>query len=689
MPPPSGFSSDRRYNRRMRRLLLLLSTCALVFAQKKPFDVNALLELKRIGDPQISPDGKLVAFTVQTVDVAANKKPVQVWIVPLEGGEPRQITQDGESNQRPRWSPDSRRIAYLSDRAGSSQIWMMDPDGRNATQVTNLATEADGHLFSPDGKNLIFTSAVYPECGADGACNKKNLDAEKAGKVKARIYTELLYRHWNTWQGKRRSHLLVVPVAGGTVRDLTPGQRDVPPFSLGGSDDYDISPNGQEVCYSMNADPIPAASTDSDLYVVSIAGGQPVKITLTMGADSNPRYSPDGRYIAWRAQQRAGYESDRWRLMTLERSTGKVTNLTESLDRWVNSFTWSPDSNRLFFTMNDRGRQAIQVLPLTGGAAGRVASGDSELDDMQLTRNGRTMVYTQQSGISPVEIFRASSSGGEPVPLTHLNDQNLADHQLTSLEEFWVDGAEGAKVHSFMIRPPDFTPGRKYPVLMLIHGGPQGFWGHAWTYRWNAQVFAAAGYVVVMPNPRGSSGYGQKFIDEINNDWGGRAFDDIMAVADHIVSDVPFADASRMTAAGGSYGGYMIDWILGHTQRFKALISHDGVYNLTSEFGATEELWFPMWEYGGTPWDKPENYAKWSPNNFVQEFHTPTLVIHGEQDFRVPVNQGLELFTALQLQKVPSKLLLFPDEGHWVLKPQNSVLWYKTFIDWMDSWVKK
>ena len=673
----------------MRRLLLLLSACALVFAQKKPFDVNALLELKRIGDPQISPDGKLVAFTVQTVDVAANKKPVQVWIVPLEGGAPRQITQDGESNQRPRWSPDSRRIAYLSDRGGSSQIWMMDPDGRNAVQVTNLSTEADGHLFSPDGKNLVFTSAVYPECGADDACNKKNLDAEKASKVKARIYTELLYRHWNTWQGKRRSHLLVIPVAGGTVRDLTPGQRDVPPFSLGGADDYDISPNGQEVCYSMNADPVPAASTDSDLYVVSIAGGQPLKITLTMGADSNPRYSPDGKYIAWRAQQRAGYESDRWRLMTLERSTGKVVNLTESLDRWVNSFTWSPDSSRLFFTMNDRGRQAIQVMPLTGGAAGRVVSGDSELDDMQLTRNGRTMVYTQQSGISPVEIFRASSSGGEAVALTHLNDQTLADHQLTQLEEFWVDGAEGAKVHSFMIRPPDFTPGRKYPVLMLIHGGPQGFWGHAWTYRWNAQVFAAAGYVVVMPNPRGSSGYGQKFIDEINNDWGGRAVDDIMAVADHIVSDVPFADASRMTAAGGSYGGYMIDWILGHTQRFKALISHDGVYNLNSEFGATEELWFPMWEYGGTPWDKPENYAKWSPNNFAQEFHTPTLVIHGEQDFRVPLNQGLELFTALQLQKVPSKLLLFPDEGHWVLKPQNSVLWYKTFIDWMDSWVKK
>jgi dipeptidyl aminopeptidase/acylaminoacyl peptidase len=483
--------------------------------------------------------------------------------------------------------------------------------------------------------------------------------------------------------------LLVTPVAGGTVRDLTPGTRDVPPFSLGGSDDYDVSPNGQEVCYSMNADPVPAASTNSDLYVVSILGGQPVKITITPGADSNPRYSADGKYIAWRAQLRAGYESDRWRLMTLERSSGKVTNLTESLDRWVNSFTWSPDSGSLFFTTNDRGRQAIQVIPAAGGASRTAASGDSELDDMQLTRNGRTMVYTQQSGSSPVEIYRASSSGGAAFALTHLNDQVLGDRQMTPLEEFWVDGAGGAKVHSFMIRPPNFTPARKYPVLMLIHGGPQGFWGHGWTYRWNAQVFAAAGYVVVMPNPRGSTGYGQKFVDEINNDWGGRAFDDIMAVADHIVSNVPFADAGKLTAAGGSYGGYMIDWILGHTQRFKALISHDGVYNLTSEFGATEELWFPMWEYGGTPWDKPENYARWSPHNYVQDFHTPTLVIHGEQDFRVPYNQGLELFTALQMQKVPSKLLLFPDEGHWVLKPQNSLLWYKTFIDWMDSWVKK
>jgi dipeptidyl aminopeptidase/acylaminoacyl peptidase len=676
-----------------RRLLLFLFLLSLastiVFAQKRAFDVNAMMELKRMSDPQVSPDGRWVTFTVQTADVAANKRPSQIWIVALAGGAPRQITHDGEANQRARWSPDSKRIFYMSDRGGSSQIWAMDADGGNAKQVTSLATEADGVTVSPDGKNLLFTSELYPECGADDACNKKLLDEDKNGKVKARIYTELLYRHWTAWSSRRRSHLLVVPVAGGAARDLTPGTREVPPFSLGGPDDYDISPDGAEVCYSMNADPMPAISTNADLYAVSINGGQARKITGTPGADSSPKYSPDGKYIAWRAQFRAGYESDRFRLLALERSTGKVTNLTENLDRWVNSFTWAPDSQSLFFTTADRGRQAIQLISVTGGAVRVAASGDSELDDMQLTADGKTMVYTQQSGVAPVEIYRGSSSGGAPVALTHLNDAVLSNCQLTPLEELWVDGAEGSRVQSFVIKPYGFDISKKYPVVMLIHGGPQGNWGHSWTYRWNAQVFAAAGYVVVMPNPRGSTGFGQKFIDEINGDWGGKPYDDIMAVADYVTANLPYVDADRMTAAGASYGGYMVDWILGHSQRFKALVSHAGVYDTSAEFGATEELWFPLWEMGGTPWDKPEDYARWSPSSYAKDFHTPTLVSLGELDFRVPYTQGLELFTALQMAKVPSKLMVFPDEGHWVLKPQNSLLWYKTVIDWLDSWVKK
>jgi len=672
-----------------RGTVLLFTAGAMLFAQKRPFDASAMMELKRISDPQISPDAKWVAFTVQIVDVAANSKPSQIWVVPLEGGAPRQITRDGTSNQRPRWSPDSSRIAYISNRSGSSQIWLMAPDGSAAKAVTNLSTEADGELFSPDGKNLVFTSSVYPDCAADDACNQKHIAADQANKSKARIYTELLYRHWTEWSSARRSHLLVAPVSGGPARDLTPGTHDVPPFSLGGPDDYAISPDGQEVCYSMNADPVPATSTNSDLFAVSIQGGAPRKITSTQGNDSSPQYSPDGKYLAWRAQFRAGYESDRYRLMVLERATGKTTNLTETLDRWVNSFSWSPESRTLFFTTADRGRQWIQFIPVTGGGVRVAVRGDGEFDDMQLSADGKTMVYTQQTGSAPVEIYRASSSGGTPAALTHLNDDSLAADQLTPLEEFWVDSPDGSKVQYFVVKPYGFEAGKKYPVVVLIHGGPQGNWGYSWSYRWNQQVFAAAGYVVVMPNPRGSTGFGQKFIDEINGDWGGKPFDDIMAVADHVVIDLPYADTSRMTAAGASYGGYMIDWILGHTQRFKALVSHAGVYDLTSEFGATEELWFPLWEFGGTPWDKTDDTVKWSPSSYVKDFHTPTLVSGGELDFRVPYNQDLELFTALQLQKIPSKLVIFPDEGHWILKPQNSLLWYRTVLDWLDSWVKK
>ncbi|MGO4881102.1 MAG: prolyl oligopeptidase family serine peptidase [Bryobacteraceae bacterium] len=673
----------------MHRAFLALLAGAALFAQKLPFDAQALLSLARVGDPQVSPDGRTVAFQVQTIDVPNNKKITQIYVMPVAGGEARQITNAGQNNERPRWSPDARRIAFVSDRGGTSQIWLMDADGANAKQLTNLSTEAGGELFSPDGKNLVFTSDVYPQCGADDGCNRRALDEERYGKVKARIYTSLLYRHWNHWQTARRSHLLVTPISGGAVIDLTPGDRDVPPFSLGGGDDYAISPDGVEVCYAENTDPVPAIGTNSDLFAVPIAGGPPRKITNNPAADNTPLYSPDGKYLAWRAQVRAGYESDRWRLMVMERATNRVTDLTENMDRWVNSFIWSPDSASLFFTVEDRGRQSIQFKSLKGGETREAVSGDSRLDDMQFTPDGKTLIYTQQSGAQPDGLYRASRAGGEAVPLTHINDAVLNAHQMTPLEEFWVESTDETRVQSFVVKPYGFHPDHKYPVLMLIHGGPQGAWGHDWTYRWNAQVFAAAGYLVVMPNPRGSTGYGQKFIDGVNDDWGGPPFEDIMAVADHVVTSIPYADGSRMAAAGGSYGGYMIDWILGHTQRFKALVTHDGVYDLRSEFGETEELWFPLWEFGGTPWDNPDMYARWSPSMFVKDFHTPTLAIHGELDYRVPLGQGLQLFTALQMQKVPSKLLLFPDEGHWVLKPQNSLLWYKTFIDWIDTWTKK
>ncbi len=671
----------------MLRLATAILLCLPAFAQKETFDVLALLRLSRVSEPQISPDGKTIAYTVQTVDIEKNTKPKQIWTVTLDGGPERQITRDG-SNERPRWSPDSKQMAFLSDRSGSSQVWIMNADGAGPRQVTNLASEAGGVLFSPDGKNLVFTSDVYPECGADDACNKRRLEEDKNSKVKARVYTSLLYRHWNKWQAARRSHLMVVPTAGGAVKDLTPGNRDVPPFSLGGPEDYAVSPDGNEVCYTLNPDPQPATSTNSDLYVVPIGGGDSRKITLNPAADSSPLYSPDRRYLAYRAQTRAGYESDRWRLVVMDRTNARPTVLTEGLDRWVESFAWTPDSRQLVFVIGDRGRTTVHMVPVTGGASRVIVTGSSHIDDMQFTPDGKTMIYSEQAGARPAELFKVSSSGGAPVALTHANDALLARYRLSPLEDFWVEGAEKVRVQSFVVKPPDFRETRKYPVLFLIHGGPQGAWGESWSYRWNPQVFANAGFLVVMPNPRGSTGYGQRFIDDINADWGGKVYDDIMAVVDH-VAGLPYADADRMAAAGGSYGGYMVDWLLGHTSRFKALVSHAGVFDLRSMAGETEELWFPAWEFKGMPWESPELHAQWSPSYFVKEFRTPTLVIHGELDYRVPYGQGLQLFTALQMQKVPSKLLLFPDEGHWVLKPQNSVLWYKTFLDWVVEWTRK
>jgi dipeptidyl aminopeptidase/acylaminoacyl peptidase len=669
---------------RVAGTLLVAST---LFAQRQPFDVTALLKIARIGDPRVAPDGKLVAFTVQSIDLDENKKPTAIWVAPVKGGTPRQIAHQGSVNERPRWSPDSKRIAFVSNRSGTSQVWLMDADGGNPKQVTNLSTEADGVLFAPDGKHLVFTSGVYPECH-DEACNSRRLAEDKDAKVQARVYSALLYRHWTEWQTARRSHLFSVEVAGGKASDLTPGDRDVPPFSLGGPDNYAISPDSTEFCFAMNADPVPATSTNTDLFVVPLAGGEAKKITSNPAADASPQYSPNGRYLAWRSQSRPGYEADRWQLMVMERATGSAVSLTEPLDRSVDSFAWSPDSAYLFYTDVDRGRQHIHMIPATGGGSREVTSGNVSMDDMQFTPDGKTMIYTQQSGSSPAEIYRASSSGGPPVPLTHLNDPLLANYQLTPLEEHWVDAAEGARVHTFLVKPPDFHEDRKYPVLFLIHGGPQGEWGEQWSYRWNAQVFAAAGYLVVMPNPRGSFGYGQKFTDDINADWGGKAYDDIMAVVDY-AAGLPYADSTRMGAAGASYGGYMIDWMLGHTDRFRVFVSHAGVFDLRSMAGATEELWFPMWEFQGMPWDNPDVYAKWSPSYFVKQFKTPTLVVAGELDFRVPYTQSLQLFTALQLQKAPSKLLVFPDEGHWVLKPRNSAFWYKSVLDWIGEWINK
>ncbi len=674
---------------------VLSATAAL--CAKAPFSFDAMMRLARINDPQLSPDGKTIAFTVQTVDMPGNTKPAHIYVVALDGGAPKRLTNEGMSNTRPRWTPDSQRIVFVSDRSNGTQIWSMKADGSDAKAVTNIPTEADGEAISPDGKLILFTSAVYPSCEAanatagvdyDPACNKTNLDQEAASKMRARVYTSLLYRHWTHYEGKRRQHLLIQMLDGsGKARDLTPGDLNVPPFSLGGPEAYAFSPDSVQITYVANTDADPSTSTNSDLFTVAAAGGEAKRITTNPGADEGPAYSPDGKFLAYRTQIRSGYESDQWRLAVLDLQGGKMNTLTDTLDRWVESYVWSADSKNIFFTIDDHGTTPLLMIPATGGPIRTIAQGPTSVGAMQFTPDNHTMIYTEESGSKPVEINKASSKGGSGIPLTHLNDAVLNEVQLTPLEKISVSAANGTKVESYLVKPPDFNPAVKYPVLFAIHGGPEGDWGESWSYRWNAQVFAGAGFVVVLPNPRGSAGYGQSFTDAVNGDWGGGAYDDIMATVDY-VSGLPYIDKDRMAAAGASYGGYMIDWILGHTDRFKALVSHAGVYDLRSEAGTTEELWFPKWEFQGLPWENPELYQKWSPSSYVKNFKTPTLVTHGEIDYRVPIGQGQQLFTALQEVKVPSKLVQFPDEGHWILKPQNSQFWYATVIEWLTEHTK-
>jgi dipeptidyl aminopeptidase/acylaminoacyl peptidase len=672
---------------------------------KRPFTFEDMMALKRINEPVVSPDGRWVAFSAVEVNLDENTKRTHLWIVPTAGGEAKQLFVGGPGEDRPRWSPDGKRLAFTSAREGGQQVWVADFDPAMVSlgeprKVTNISTEADGELWSPDGKYILFTSQVWPDC-KDDACNKQRDDERASSKVKASVFTRLFYRHWTTYASGKRTHLFVIPVEGGTPRDLTPGDHDAPPFSLGGQDMYAFSPDGQEVAFTSNIDEVEAASTNNEIFIVPVTGGVPKKISVSPGSDSTPHYSPDGKYIAWRMQQRAGYESDRFRLVIYERATGKITNLTENFDRWVGSFVWAPDSSRIYFSAEDKGESPVYSVSVTGGDVHEFLRGHN--DDLSIAADGKTLFFTRMSVQSPNEIYSQKvdsntigiSQSGVAGPdlsakqLTYLNDAVLSRVPMQPLEPFWFTGSSKVKVQGFLVKPPNFDATKKYPVKFLIHGGPQGAWGDSWSYRWNPELFAANGYVVVMINPRGSTGYGQRFIDDVNGDWGGKPYQDLMLGLDYVEKTYPFIDKDRECAMGASYGGYMANWILGHTMRFKCIVSHDGMFNPESAWGSTEELWFNEWEFKGKPWENRELYRKWSPMLAAPNFKTPTLVIHGQLDYRLDVSEGFQLFTTLQRLKVPSKMLYFPDEGHWVLKPQNSRLWYKTVNDWADQWTGK
>ena len=695
---------------RSRFAALFVVGCLAGLAQgqaRRPMTFEDMMKMRRLGDIAVSPDSRWVMFSATDVDFAKNTKTSHLFIVPVAGGETRALTASMAGESRGRFSPDGKQILFESPREGGQQIWLADFDTEKGTiaephKLTSLSTETDGATWSPDGKQILFVSAVYPFCNDDD-CNKKR-DEEKAdSKVKAQVFTHLLYRHWNAFTGDKRSHLFVVSVDGGTPRDLNPGdEHDVPPFSLGGPDGYAFAPDGKEIAFEENLDPAPAISTNSDIFTLRLddPNAKPVKISTAAGGDHSPAYSPDGKYIAWRSQERAGYESDKFRLVLYDRATKQIKDLLPNFDRWVDEFAWGMDSQAIYFAYGDEGEARIGSVQLDGSNQLRLTR-SGEYADLHVTSDGKHLVAGKMMVRMPGEIYmlsltstqaKTSGSFGEvrlvERQLSHLNDSVSSQIDLPAIDSFWFPSVGHVRVQGFLIRPPGFDASKKYPVKFLIHGGPQGAWGDSWSYRWNAELFAANGYVVIMVNPRGSTGYGQAFVDGVNGDWGGKPYIDLMRGLDYAEAHYPFIDKNRECALGASYGGYMADWILGHTTRFRCIVTHDGMFNPESAYGTTDELWFNEWEFKGTPWSNRAMYRKWSPMLAETNFKTPTLVVHGQLDYRLDVSEGYQLFTTLQRMNIPSKMLYFPDEGHWVLKPQNSQLWYKTVNDWVDQWTK-
>jgi dipeptidyl aminopeptidase/acylaminoacyl peptidase len=657
-------------------------------SDSRPLTFDDFIRIKRLSDPQVSPQGDKIAFVITSMDIETNTSNSDIWIQSLEGGEPWQLTSSPKSDFNPCWSPDGKKIAFISTRKGTPQIWMIDSEGGEAYPFTHISTGASGAIWSPTGNHLAFVSSVYPDC-ADDDCNRKRKEEKEKSQVKAKMFNELLFRHWNAWRDGTRSHVFITPSDEGVARDLSPGDFDVPPISLGSSNDYAFSPDGREVCFVRNTDPELklGLGTNNDLFITSIEEGEIQKITENRANDNSPHYSPDGRYIAYRAMKRPGFEADRYCLMLFDRKTGNISNLTEKLDASIAEIIWSEDSSNIYITFGEHGRTVLARVSLQGRDVERILDGHT-IGSLERSPDGDKFFFLKQSLHTPAELFSLDLASKTLKPVTNINGSLLADLEMNPAEEFWFDGAEGDKVHGLLLKPPYFDPEKKYPLVMLIHGGPQGAWHDNFHYRWNAQMFASPGYAVAMINFHGSTGYGQAFTDSISGDWGGKPYEDIMIGLDHILSHYDFLDKDRVGAAGASYGGYMINWIEGHTDRFDCLISHAGLFDLRSMYGGTEELWFPEWEFKGTPWTNPEQYKKWSPSFYVENFQTPCLVIHGQYDFRLPVTQGFQFFTSLQRMHIPSKLLYFPDEGHFVTKPQNAQLWWKAVHEWLKKYLQ-
>jgi dipeptidyl aminopeptidase/acylaminoacyl peptidase len=667
---------------KLQRFLIpaLLVALPAFAADKRAFQIEDLYRLKGVQHLDLSPDGSKLLFEVSSQDLRKSTRTTQVWMLDLDTGASRQLTFSGKADTSPKWSTDGKAIHFLSNRSGAAQLWALDANGGEARKLTGFEPGVGSPKLLPDGKRAVFTAEVFPEAGADGAKNQELAGKLEKGPVQAHLADGLLYRHWTGWRDFQFSQLFTTTF-DGKVEALTTGTTDFPGYGLS----FDLSPDGKVVCVAANTDAVAARSTNSDLFLVSLEGDRsPVRITGdNPAADQDPKFSPDGRFIAYKLQRKPGYESDRFRLAVYDREQKATRVLTEAVDNWVEAFQWSADSKALWFTVQEMGRWPLYRVDAATGRVEKMMAGHS-IREFLVTPDQQKVLFTKTRVGEPVEVWSYVFGTKELKRLTAFNQAVADEVDIRPASELWVKGADGKDIHVFLVKPHGFDPAKKYPLILNVHGGPQMMWSD--TLRGDWQVYPGAGYVVAFPNPHGSTGYGQAFTEAISGDWDGKVMTDVEKVTDALAK-LPFVDANRIGAMGWSWGGYAMMWLEGHSTRYKALASMMGVYDLRSMHGATEELWFPEWDLKGTPWDNPAGYERMNPSSHVKAFKTPCLVITGERDYRVPYTQSLQFYTGLQSMGVPSRLIVFKNDGHWPDNLKSMPVYYNAHLEWFQKWL--
>lgn len=665
--------------------LLVLATPSL--ARHITFD--DLYGLPRCTGPAVSPDGKRIVFVLHTSDPKANDRQSHLWIMDADGSNQRQLTFGASGEYSPCWTPDGQSILFVAHRGdGNTQVWQLPLSGGEAHQASFLTCGVSEFMCAPGGEELLLVSRVYPDCASD-TCNARRLEYDRDNPNRPRLFTKLpvrLYSHYNDGRINRLYRARIADSA--STREVLTSPYSIPTAMQGGFRDFDIAPGGAELCFSMSRDSMPVLGVNSDLFLLKQGVSSPARITTNPGLDHDPRFSPDGRCIAYEAATRFGYESDQADIMIYDRKDQTHRNITADFDNYAGELMWGPKSKYIYFSSIEHGMSKIYRVDVNAAKVDSIL-GDAAYEDLGISPDGKFLICTRSVSNEPSELWRYDLGTKKLTRLTHFTDDITSELTMHRATDFWFPGFNGDSIHGLLTKPPDFDPSKKYPLVLLIHGGPQWCWlGDFNYYGWNTQLTAAQGYVVAQIDPHGSSGYGLKFKEHVSGNWGRGDFEDLMMGVDYLLENNTFIDSTRMAALGRSYGGFMINWICGHTDRFQCLIGIDGTYNHVSFYGSTDELWFPEWDIAGTPWSNPDEYKRSSPLSYAENFKTPTMLIHGQHDYRVDLSEGLQMFTALQRMGVPSQILIFPNEGHSVGRLDNLRTVYDEQYKWLTHWLK-